>query len=131
MVVWLFGEHDCSTEDALSAKFADVIGAGDGDLVVDLSAVRFMDASTVTVLARARRRLATEQRALVVRPPSKQATCVLSLCEWLTVSDHAVLDRRHWFAFRDGADVWTSGRRVEAGLASSVVRRSPAASHQV
>jgi anti-anti-sigma regulatory factor len=44
--------------DELTATFAQAISSGAGDLVVDLSVVTFMDASTMGVLGRARQPLA-------------------------------------------------------------------------
>jgi anti-anti-sigma factor len=52
-VVWLRGEHDVSTVSALSQTMARAIALDDGDLVVDLSGVQFMDAATVGVIVRA------------------------------------------------------------------------------
>jgi anti-sigma B factor antagonist len=80
-VVWLRGEHDVSTVAALSQTMARAIAIDDGDLVIDLSGVDFMDAATVGVLVRARDFLELQSRALVLRSPSTAAARVLDLCE--------------------------------------------------
>ena len=52
--VFLSGEHDLSTALALRHLMAEAIARNDADLVVDLSQVDFMGASTVGVIVRAR-----------------------------------------------------------------------------
>lgn len=79
-VVWLRGEHDVSTVAALSQTMARAIALDDGDLVVDLSGVQFMDAATVGVIIRARDFLALQSRSLVLHAPSACAARVLDLC---------------------------------------------------
>jgi anti-sigma B factor antagonist len=79
-VVWLRGEHDVSTVAALSQTMARAIALDDGDLVVDLSGVQFMDAATVGVIIRARDFLALQSRSLVLNAPSACAARVLDLC---------------------------------------------------
>lgn len=86
IVVWLSGEHDIATEGALRGVLAEAIALDNTDLVVDLSAVQFMGASTVGVLVRARRRLRRQSRDLVLRSPSGCARRVLDLCglaDWI------------------------------------------------
>jgi anti-anti-sigma factor len=87
-VVWLRGEHDLSTVDALSETLAGAIALDDADVVVDLSDMQFMGAATVGVLIRARELLRTRSRSLVVRSPSWCARRVLELC-----GDTGLLDR--------------------------------------
>ena len=79
-VVWLRGEHDICTVAALSQILARAIALDDGDLVVDLSGVRFMDAATVGVILRARDFLRLQSRSLVLRSPSTSATRILDMC---------------------------------------------------
>jgi anti-sigma B factor antagonist len=78
-VVWVDGEHDMGTVAALSAAMADAI-ARDADVVVDLSGVEFMDASTLSVIVGARRFLGVRSRCLMVRAPSRYAQRILELC---------------------------------------------------
>lgn len=87
-VVWLRGEHDLSTVDALSETLVGAIVLDDADVVVDLSEVQFMGATTVGVLIRARELLRTRSRSLLVRSPSRCARRVLELC-----GDTNLLDR--------------------------------------
>jgi anti-sigma B factor antagonist len=80
-VVWLRGEHDVSTVAALSQTMARAIALDDGDLVIDLSDVQFMDAATVGVIIRARDFLRLQSRSLVLRFPSSCAARILDLCD--------------------------------------------------
>jgi len=80
-IVWLRGEHDLATVSALSGALARSIAANEADLVVDLSDVQFMDASTVGVIVRARRFLEERSRSLALRAPSASAQLVLSICD--------------------------------------------------
>jgi anti-anti-sigma factor len=81
VVSCLRGEHDLATVVELSATLARAITLGEGDLVVDLSRIEFMDASTVGVLTWARELLRVRSRSLVVRSPSACARRVLELCD--------------------------------------------------
>jgi anti-sigma B factor antagonist len=78
-IVWLWGEHDLSTADRLM-EFLVVAAADPGDLVVDLSAVSFMDASTISTIVRARSRMAESARRLTVRSPSTLMERVFGSC---------------------------------------------------
>jgi anti-sigma B factor antagonist len=80
-VVWLRGEHDVSTVAALSQTMARAIALDDGDLVIDLSGVQFMDAATVGVIIRARDFLELQSRSLALRAPSSCAARILDLCD--------------------------------------------------
>ncbi len=81
-VVWMQGEHDAATADALTATLARAGSAGAAglDLVVDMSGVEFLGAATVGVLLDARRRLALQSRSMTLRAPSTIASRVLGLC---------------------------------------------------
>ena len=59
---------------------AQAIAFDDGDVVVDLSGVDFMGASTVGVLVRASELLQKRARSLTLRWPSTRALRVLGLC---------------------------------------------------
>ena len=52
VVVWLWGEHDLSTDDALCATLARAIALDGASLVLDLSEVNFMAPSTLGVIVR-------------------------------------------------------------------------------
>ena len=78
-VVVLGGEHDSSTVAALAMTLARAIAADDGDLVLDLIGVKFMDAATVGVIVRARAFLGERSRCLTLRSPSTCAARALML----------------------------------------------------
>lgn len=79
-IVWLRGEHDIATEIFLMVSIARAAQVDDGDVVVDLSEVTFMDASTIGALVGSRNRLGTRSRSLLLRAPSPIALRVLGLC---------------------------------------------------
>ena len=79
-VVRLRGEHDFYTAPALWETMAQAIAFDDGDVVVDLSSVDFMGASTIGVLVRARGLLQDGSRSLTLLSPSTRALRVLELC---------------------------------------------------
>jgi anti-sigma B factor antagonist len=78
-VVGVRGEHDMGTVAVLCAAMADAI-ARDVDVVVDLSGVTFMDASTLGVIIEARRLLRVRSRSLMVGAPSRWAQRILEVC---------------------------------------------------
>lgn len=79
--VQLHGEYDLPTAGDLAAVLAEAMSLDEGaDLVLDLRDLRFMDASSVTVLIRAKIYLADHDRALVLRSPSPIAFRVLQIC---------------------------------------------------
>jgi anti-anti-sigma factor len=73
----LDGVHDVSTVATLCDTLAALIASNDADLILDLSAVEFLDASTVAVLLRAEAFLGGRARSLVLRSPSSCARGVL------------------------------------------------------
>lgn len=79
-VVWLRGEHDVSTRPELARSLAGAIALDRNDLVVDLSEVQFLDASTIGVLVAAREFLRARSRSLALRSPSKFARRLLDVC---------------------------------------------------
>jgi anti-sigma B factor antagonist len=79
-VVWLSGEHDLSTLDALSETLARAFALDDADVVLDLSGVQFMGAATIDVIVRAKGVLDLRSRALTLRSPSESAQRVVDLC---------------------------------------------------
>lgn len=85
-VVWVRGDHDIATQRHLTATLARAGRLDDADLVVDLSGVTFMDASTIGALVTARLRLRGAARSLSVRAPSHRAHRLLDVCgllQWL------------------------------------------------
>jgi len=78
-VLHLAGEHDLSTVSALADAFSHAVAAGSNDVLIDLSEVTFMDASTISALMRLRDRLAEASRTLTIHEPA--AACVRRLVE--------------------------------------------------
>jgi anti-sigma B factor antagonist len=108
-VVWLRGEHDVSTVAALSQTMARAIALDDGDLVIDLSGIQFMDAATVGVIVRARDFLHLQSRSLALQAPSPCAVRILDLCGLA-----ALLDPRPIDAMPTAAPASAHGRRLPA-----------------
>ena len=76
-IVWLSGDHDASTVDALSAAAESAIANDGTDLVLDLRGVDFMDSSTVGAITRIDQRLRRRSRSLAIQAPSRFARMVL------------------------------------------------------
>jgi anti-anti-sigma factor len=74
------GEHDISTDDALCATLASATALDGAGLVLDLSGVEFMAASTLGVIVWARTFLRQRARSLTVRAPSVRAWRVIDAC---------------------------------------------------
>jgi anti-anti-sigma factor len=66
----LTGEFDLSNAWKIQDALLDAIRHEDRDIVVDLTAVRFMDAQLVRVLVRARAAATRRDLAFVVVPPT-------------------------------------------------------------
>jgi anti-sigma B factor antagonist len=79
-VVALHGEQDMSTAPDLAEALAAASNSGEGDVVVDLSEVQFLDSAIITELARGRDVLRSQSRALMLRAPSKFALRLLEVC---------------------------------------------------
>ncbi len=80
VVVWVRGEHDIATRAHLAATMAEAARLDDSDIVVDLSGVTFMDASTIGAIVEAHNRLRSLSRSLSVRAPSGLARRLLDVC---------------------------------------------------
>lgn len=79
-IITLTGEHDISTTPADNETLTAAIASNDGDLVLDVSGVTFMSATTVDLIVRAREILERQSRTLTLQSPSKSAKRVLDLC---------------------------------------------------
>lgn len=79
-VVLLGGDHEYATRAQLSDSMAQAADLDDTDVVVDLSGVTFMDASTIGTLVEARNRLHTRSRSLSLVAPSPLARRLLDVC---------------------------------------------------
>lgn len=80
-VVWVRGHHDVATREHLSLTVAQAACLDDADVVVDLSGVTFMDASTIGTIVGAHNRLRARSRSLCIRAPSVFARRLLDVCE--------------------------------------------------
>ena len=80
IVVWLQGEQDASTAAGLAEMLAGAAAVGEGDVVVDLSEVQFMDVAIVKVLVRCQELLQSQSRQLLLRAPSRSAQRLLGMC---------------------------------------------------
>ena len=80
IVVWLWGEHDASTDRALSLTLARAIALDSVGLVLDLSEVEFIGTSTLGIIVRARQYLWQRSASLTVRSPSAPARRSLDAC---------------------------------------------------
>jgi anti-anti-sigma factor len=80
VVVWLRGGHDISTEGALRLTLARAIALDGAGLVLDLSEVTFMGASTLEVIARTGEFLRQHSASLTVRSPSTFVRRIISVC---------------------------------------------------
>ena len=79
-VVWLTGEHDISTDGALSQVLARAMALGATALVIDLSELGFMGASTVGTIVRARELLRRRSGSLTVRSAPPFVRRSLDIC---------------------------------------------------
>jgi anti-sigma B factor antagonist len=79
-VVWVRGEHDLATRDALVAAISRAGHLEHADLLVDLSGLTFMDASTIGAIVGSANRLRSASQSLALRSPSPSARRVLELC---------------------------------------------------
>lgn len=90
-VVWLRGEHDASTADALLQILTEASAVDAGDLSLDLDDVEFMSAATVGVILRHREMLQSRSRTLTLRNPSRCARRVLEVCDLLHLVDTSAM----------------------------------------
>jgi len=80
LVVWLRGQHDASTESALSLTLARAIALDASGLVLDLTEVRVMSPSTLEAIVRAREFLRQRSASLTVRSPSARVRRLIDAC---------------------------------------------------
>jgi anti-anti-sigma factor len=79
-VVALGGELDAAALSSLEVLFDDAIERDDSDVVIDLAGVDFIGAAWIGTFVRRRAYLATQDRALTLRAPSRVANRLLDLC---------------------------------------------------
>jgi anti-anti-sigma factor len=80
IVVWLWGEHDASTDTALCLTLARAIAVDSPGLVLDLSEVDFIGPSTLAIIVRAREFLRERSASLTLRSPSAVARDIIDAC---------------------------------------------------
>ena len=78
-VVVATGEIDMASAPALWEALSEAIAAGQGDVIVDLSGVTFIDTQGLSVLLRAYKALSPEGRGLCLRSPCPQARKALEV----------------------------------------------------
>lgn len=79
-IVWLRGEHDIATKAPVVVAIARAAQRDDADVLVDLSEVVFMDASTIGALVGSRNWLRARSQSLLLVAPSPRARRILDLC---------------------------------------------------
>jgi anti-sigma B factor antagonist len=94
MVITLRGEQDVSVAADLQEMLALATLGGRGDLVVDLTAVSFVDLAIVRALTRSREVLNIQSRDLFVRGPSATVSRALELCGLLDAAEPEPAPRR-------------------------------------
>lgn len=113
-VVWVRGTHDMATVPSLEEAMARAVTLDDSDVVVDLSGVEFMDASTIGAIVRTRNLLGRGSRGLVVRAPSPFARRVLECCGMADLVDPGELDEGSAAALATWVAVPATGRDHDA-----------------
>ena len=83
-VLRLAGELDLYTAPRLSAELAAVVGS-DGDVVLDVQELGFLDSTGLGEIARLHRQLSAEGRRVVVRRPTAMVHRVLDISGLLAV----------------------------------------------
>ena len=79
-LVVVTGELDLVNASHLETHLDAVIGSADGDVVVDLANVSFIDSTGLRTVLVAHDRLAQSGRTLAVRNPSVQVSRLLEIC---------------------------------------------------
>jgi anti-sigma B factor antagonist len=78
-VVWVAGELDLTTSESLRAGLRQAVEAGHIEIVVDLTELRFIDSTALSVLAAVLKELRPKGGTIVVRNPAPMADKVLRL----------------------------------------------------
>jgi anti-sigma B factor antagonist len=81
------GEVDLYTAPMLERAVESVVKRGEGNLVIDLAAVRFMDSAGLNVLIRAFKPLDAQGRRVVLRSPQESVRRTLELGGIVTLVD--------------------------------------------
>jgi len=128
-IIWLQGEHDIATDGALRRTLARAVALNDAEIVVDLSNVELMSASTLGVILGARDTLRQQSRSLTMRAPSPHVRRVIRICGLQHLLIPGVRDEMagvvgeslgSWVEVRDGVP---AGR--QPGLSTPPPNRAP------
>jgi anti-anti-sigma factor len=79
-IIWLQGEHDIATDGDLRRTLASAIALNNAPIVVELSKVELMSASTLGTIVAAWNTLRQQSRSLTMRSPSPHVRRVISIC---------------------------------------------------
>lgn len=79
-VIWLRGEHDIATDGDLRHTLERAIADNQAAVVVDLSNVELMSASTLGVIVAGQDSLRQQSRSLTMRSPSPHVRRVIGIC---------------------------------------------------
>jgi anti-anti-sigma factor len=79
-IIWLRGEHDIATDPDLRRTLDRAISLNDAPIVIDLSKVELMSASTLGIIVAAWNTLCQQSRSLTMRSPSPHVRRVISIC---------------------------------------------------
>jgi anti-anti-sigma factor len=79
-VVWLGGDHDIATKDVLVAVLAEAVALDEPAVVIDMSGVHFISATTIGAIVGAKNVLALQGRSLVLRGPPPFVRRVFDAC---------------------------------------------------
>jgi anti-anti-sigma factor len=93
-VVHVRGEIDMQTCERLRDAIEPLMGPRQS-IILDLSEVRFMDSTMLTLLVQARGRLTADGGSLVLRNPSNMARRLLSLAGLQDLLDTDAADHPH------------------------------------
>ncbi len=95
-VLFVHGELDLLTAPRFAARIGQIVQRANGDVIVDLSEVEFIDTTGLQVLLAAQRRLTRRSRRLTVRckaGPVRRAIELAMLGETLRLRPQIQLDR--------------------------------------
>jgi len=83
----LTGELDAASAPALRERLAEVATRGEGPLVIDMSALSFIDSTGLSVLINAKRRLTRRGRGLALVCPPGHVRRILEVTQLLDTLD--------------------------------------------
>lgn len=127
MVVWLWGDHDSSTADSVTSAILQADAGADPCVVVDLSEVTFMDASTLGAFVRSRQILEVSGRRLRLRSPHPGQRRLLEICDLADLIDAEPSGAaRNAQSARSALETWIEVPSAEPRL---VAEDSPSSEH--